>query len=389
MNIVILHRIPFARFRYDLAVDHQKHTVRYLCLTGDPGGLPAGAEWRVVEAGAGDARSLAERHADWLSAADHLIARSEYDLLTAADLRERFRIPGDVQSDVLPVRDKWLMRTLARQAGIPQPSFWSNQEFRRNPPATGTYLVKPRLEASSTGIQLGTPTQILAQPAVRDDVDGYFVEEFVPGEVWHVDGYLRDGEFGAVVCSTYVGDCLKFAHGSPLGSGQVPDDPALLSMLRDTLTALGQKNGSFHYEAIRTQAGKFVFLETASRVGGAGVADAFALRTGIDLYQADLKYQLTGSVPTDGPQLSARYYGWFVYPAHHRTQGMDVDFDPARYAGRLSSFTHNARPKAHAGQISYAAGATPLSGVVQGSTASEVRETLREIFATTAVVETR
>ena len=181
MNIVVLHRIPFARVRYDLAVDHEEHTVRYLVAAGGPDGLPTGSEHRVLDTPTSDIQALAERHADWLGTADRLIARSEYDLLPAARLRERFGIAGDLPDSVLPVRDKWLMRTLADGAKIPQPSFWSAQEFRQNPPGEGTYLVKPRLEASSSGIETGGTQQILRALDSTDDPDGVFVEEFVPG----------------------------------------------------------------------------------------------------------------------------------------------------------------------------------------------------------------
>lgn len=388
LNVVVLHRIPFGRVRYDLAVDHRVHTVRYLCLAGEPADLPEGAEWRTVDAPTGDARVLAKEHADWLGAADRVIARSEYDLLTAARLRAEFGIPGDGEADLLPVRDKWLMRTLAREAALAQPEFWSVEEFPLAPPAPGTYLIKPRLEASSSDIETGDRATVLDRLAAREDLSGVFVEEFVPGGIWHVDGFLKDGRVGAAVCSAYVGDCLEFAFGSPLGSGQVPDEPALLDLLRATLTALGQRNGSFHFEAIRAADGRFLFLETASRVGGAGVADTFELRTGINLYQADLHYQLWGTVPDATARLSPDFYGWFVFPAHHSTGPTAVDFDPDRFAGRLHSYVHNARPDSRTGRISYAAGATPLSGVVRGPSGPEVRNTLREIVEPTEVVDT-
>ncbi|EFC78895.1 acetyl-CoA carboxylase biotin carboxylase subunit family protein, partial [Parafrankia sp. EUN1f] len=294
MNIVILHRIPFAKIRYDLAVDHDRHTVRYLSTTGTTDGLPAGADRRVLTTPTADVDALAAEHADWLGSADRLIARSEYDLLPAAHLRERFGIPGDRPADIAPLRDKWLMRTRAAAAGIAQPAFWSVADFRRNPPTTGTYLIKPRLEASSTGIETGDARQILdrlaAHPAASDTSD-VFVEQFVPGQIWHLDGYLRHGVVRTVTSSVYVGDCLNFAHGSPLGSAQTPDEPEALALLRRTLPVLGQRDGAFHFELIRTGDGRFLFLETASRVGGAGVAETFELRTGVNLYQVDLAHQ--------------------------------------------------------------------------------------------------
>ncbi|GAA3841055.1 hypothetical protein GCM10022226_74400 [Sphaerisporangium flaviroseum] len=385
MNIVILHRIPFSKIRYDLAVDHARHTVRYLTPTTSDD-LPDGLERRVIGVRPDDVRALAKRHADWLSQADRLIARSEYDLLTAACLREEFGIPGDLPADVLPLRDKWLMRVRAARAGIAQPAFWSVEEFRRRPPGGGTYLIKPRLGASSTGIETGDAGQIADWLEAGVDPDEVFVEEFVPGEIWNIDGYVRDGEIGAVVSSVYVGDCLGFAHGSPLGCAQAPDEPEALSLLRATLRALGQRDGCFNFECIRAADGRFLFLETGGRVGGAGVAETFELRTGVDLYQKDLEYQLWGAMKEAPPLTCPDYYGWFVFPAHHRVRPATVHFDPARFGGRLRSFVVNDRPASRYGQISYAPGATPLSGVVQG-TAEEVRRTLREICFGTEVVE--
>lgn len=315
-----------------------------------------------------------------------MIARSEYDLLTAARLRAGFGIPGDTEADLLPVRDKWLMRTLAREAGLAQPGFWSVEEFRRAAPATGTFLIKPRLEASSSDIETGDAAHILSRLPAHDT--GVFVEEFVPGGIWHVDGFLKDGAITVAVCSAYVGDCLEFAHGSPLGSGQVPDEPDLLALVRETLTTLRQRNGSFHFEANRDLGGRFLFLETASLVGGASVADTFELRTGVRLYQADLSSQVWGTVPDVRPRPATDYFGWFVFLAHHREDTPALSFAPDHYTGRLHSYVHYARPASRAGQISYAAGATPLSGVLRGADAAEVRATLREILERTEVAPT-
>ncbi|MFJ8627131.1 acetyl-CoA carboxylase biotin carboxylase subunit family protein [Kitasatospora sp. NPDC093550] len=379
MNIVILHRIPFRKIRYDLAVDHRQHTVRYLSAADGLDELPADAERRLLGVPTDDIQAMIERHGDWLADADRLIARSEYDLLPAALLREKFGIPGDLPGAVLPVRDKWLMRTLAERAGIPQPAFRSVEAFRADPPREGTYLIKPRLEASSTGIELGPADVVLERLDACPDPDAVFVEEFVPGEIWHLDGCLRDGELVALVSSVYVGDCLAYAHGSPLGSAQTSDHPEAVDLLRRTLAALGQRHGCFHFEAIREPDGRFRFLETASRIGGAGVAETFELRTGVDLYQADLRYQLWGDTGPVEPRPAQDHYGWFVFPGHHRTERAAVDFDPQRFGTRLRSYVRNTRPAAHAGRISYATAATPLSGVVQGS-APEVRRTLGEIL---------
>lgn len=385
MNIIVFHRIPFPKIRYDRTIDHGEHTVRYLCPAGDAD-LPEGAERRLLDVPTHDVETIARVHGDWLSEADRVIARSEYDLLPAARLRERFGIPGDLPETVMPVRDKWLMRKLAGEAGVAQPAYWSVDDFRAAPPAGGRYLIKPRLEASSEGILVGDREQILQWLSDGRDLSELFVEEFVPGRIWHFDGCLSDGEIAVAVSSAYVGDCLEFAHGSPLGSQQLPDEPAGMEMVRVTLDALGQRHGAFHFEAIQDEDGRFLFLETAARVGAGGIAETFALRTGVELYQADLHYGMHGTVGPLRITMSDEHYGWFIFPAHHRPDLPPLDFDPERYGDRLHSYVYNPRPAAHVGRISYATTATPLSGVVRGGTYEQVLLTLEEICALTEVV---
>lgn len=102
-------------------------------------------------------------------------------------------------------------------------------------------------------------------------------------------------------------------------------------LLRQTLAALGQAQGCFHFELIQDEAGRVHFLETACRVGGAGVADTFALRTGLNLYHIDLQYQLHGEITQQAVPLTDTHYGWFVYPAHHRGEAQRIHFDHDRW----------------------------------------------------------
>ncbi|TJZ66838.1 ATP-grasp domain-containing protein [Chitiniphilus eburneus] len=387
MNIVILHRIPYAKVRYDLAIDHARHRVTYLCLDATSAAdLPSTADFRLLERERFDADHLAATLAPLWQDADRIIARSEYDLLAAAQLRERFDIPGERPAALLPLRDKWLMRERCRTAGLPQPDYWDAATFAHQAPETGRYLIKPRLEASSTGIVTGTRAEIAARLAQLDDTGALIVEAFVPGDIFHVDGFIAAGRIVTAVTSDYVGDCLNYANGAPLGSAQRPADAVALALAGRTLAALGQRDGSFHFEGIRDPDGHYWFLETAARVGGAGVAETFELKTGINLYQADLYYQLHAEAPVLQPREHDHYFGWFVYPGHRYHGPLHVDFDAARWQDTLRSHQRNHRPRDSHG-ISYTPGASPLSGVVQGN-ADAVRHTLQRIFAETRVSQT-
>jgi hypothetical protein len=364
MNIVILHRLPYGKIRYDQAIDHAEHRVDYLCLPGGQADLPPGSHHHEVASF--EPEELARQCAPLLHRADRLIARSEYELLAAAELRERFAIAGDRPQDILPLRDKWAMRVRCEAAGIPQPAFWSLETFSRLPDSPGSFVLKPRLEASSTGIVMGDRQRLLDAIGQLTRPDDYFVEAFIQGEICHIDGFLREGELVQAITSRYVGNCLDYAGGAPLGSVQIAPQPQMEALLRQTLAALGQRQGCFHFELIEDHQGGLYFLETACRVGGAGVADTFALRTGLNLYHIDLQYQLHGKITQQAAPLTDTHYGWFVYPAHHRGEAQRIHFDHGRWGALLHSW-HQAKPNmARPGSISYATGATPLSGIVQG-----------------------
>ena len=364
MNIVILHRLPYGKIRYDQVIDHCAHRVDYLCLPGGQADLPAGSHHHEVASF--EVEELARQYAPQLHGADRLIARSEYELLAAALLRERFAIPGDRPAAILPLRDKWAMRLRCRAAGIPQPDFWSLEAFANLPDSLGCFVLKPRLEASSTGIVMGDRQTMLDAIGHLTRPDDYFVEAFIAGSICHLDGFLSDGHVIQSITSRYVGNCLDYAGGAPLGSVQIAPQPQMEDLLRQTLAALGQEQGCFHFELIQDEAGRVHFLETACRVGGAGVADTFALRTGLNLYHIDLQYQLHGKITQHAVPLSDIHYGWFVYPAHHTGEAQHIHFDHGRWSDLLHSW-HQAEPKmVRPGSISYATGATPLSGIVYG-----------------------
>jgi len=88
---------------------------------------------------------------------DRIVALDDFDVERAAQLREEFRIPGMGQTTARYFRDKLAMRVKAAESGIKVPAFSSLfhdadiHEYTQNVPAP--WLVKPRSEASATGIK--------------------------------------------------------------------------------------------------------------------------------------------------------------------------------------------------------------------------------------------
>src|SRR5450631_3987122 len=87
---------------------------------------------------------------------DRIVALDDFDVETAASLREHLRIPGMGDTTARHFRDKLAMRVKAREDGILVPDFVhvlnydAMREFMRRVPAP--WMNKPRSEASAAGI---------------------------------------------------------------------------------------------------------------------------------------------------------------------------------------------------------------------------------------------
>lgn len=379
MKIIVLHRISNQKLKYEEVLCHRKNEVVYLCLGKSDTSLPPFARSIVVPGERFDEAVLVEQCEKLFRAADVLIARSEFDLVIGAQLRERFGIPGETVQQVMPYRNKLMMRELAEQSKIAQPEFYSIEAFLKRDDLVGRFVLKPHGDAASNGITVGDCLEVKQAIAQLDYPDTYLVERFTPGKIWHVDGWRQAGRIRACVPSQYLGSCLEYAEGAPLGSVQQPLTKGVFAFTQDILDALGGSDGSFHLELIEFEPGHYHFLEVASRVGGAGVAETFALRTGVNLYHVDLCLALGIDVSTTVSLDLAPYYGWFVYTPTQIPAKGSVEAALKQAEPNLHSYTYNPDYISVQNQNSYAAEANLLTGVSVGSV-EQITETLGELF---------
>ncbi len=129
---------------------------------------------------------------------DRIVALDEFDMETAAHLREHMRIPGMGLTTMANFRDKLAMRIEARRAGALVPDFTSvfNYDDLRAYMAAvpGPWVLKPRSEASAIGIKkIHEPEQLWRALDELGDRQSYFLlEKFVPGEIFHVDAITSE-----------------------------------------------------------------------------------------------------------------------------------------------------------------------------------------------------
>ena len=368
-TIVILHRIPFDRIRYEKAIDHGSNRVVYVGQFQNEANHPHPALKITADLSSLNPHNLPADVHDVLLHCDLLIARGERDLLLAARLREIYNIPGDTVIDVLPIRDKLLMRQFARNHSILQPEFWPLTKFRdvsMEHSQMSTVVLKPRLDAASNGVVVGSAMEIMEMSQNLDAKD-WIIESFVDGDIYHLDGFLEDGELRAFQASKYINTCLSFASGIPLGSVQVANAAWMFEAATKIAAALRYRNGSFHLEMILTEKGEPHFLEFAGRVAGAYIAEAFEQKTGINLYQRDLTKLLGRRTDWTHYKPKTGMYGWFLYPYGSRTNSRRVE---ALFKKSLVLLNANANP-IKPEVPSYLDIHSPLCGIVVGDPSCE------------------
>jgi biotin carboxylase len=321
-------------------------------------------------------------------------------LLDAARLREWLGVPGPSVDAVERVRDKVKMKYGVGQAGLRVPRYLRLQEFLDAPGTVrwnGPTVLKPHSGASSEEVVV-FPSVADALRAVATRKSGatrldsrelgtsaYEVEEYVEGDVLHFDGLIADGHLATVTASRYVGTCLGFAQGRPLGSYHFPLTPALRAWTGRALDAVGIRHGSFHLEAIDTSDGP-VFLEVGNRVGGADVVATFELATGVHLPSEELRI-LTGEQPSHElpeTQTKPAWHGWFVFPGHADDriayQGI-AGIDAFRHDSAVLRWAELAPGALLQQRITYSAHEAPLAGIIACRDAAATGTWLRRFFA--------
>jgi biotin carboxylase len=228
---------------------------------------------------------------------DRIIALDEFDLEAAAQIREHMRVPGMGTTTAGCYRDKLAQRVIARAFGHLVPEFCrvlnydELREYMDRVPAP--WLLKPRSEASSVGIRrIDAPEQLW--PILQDLGDAqsrYLLEQFVSGEIFHVDSIVSESEVKFSVVHRYGRPPMQLMHDGGVFTTQTVDrdgrDWKELTAMNNALApSLGMVRGVTHAEFIRAHAdGRYYFLEIAARVGGAFIADLVETATGINLWR--------------------------------------------------------------------------------------------------------
>jgi biotin carboxylase len=272
---------------------------------------------------------------------EHVIPLDEYDLMTAAALREHLRLPGMGDSATRLVRDKLAMRVRAAAHGLPVPAFVHTlndqaiSRFMETVPAP--WLIKPRSEATTIGIKkLHSADQVWKHLDELGDVrSNHLLERFLPGDVYHADSIVANGEPVFVEVHRYARPPLEVFHEGGIACTatlrrDAPEAEEIRAVNRAVLQALGVRDSAAHMEFIRAhEDGKVYFLEVAARVGGAYIADVIQAATGVNLWTEWAKLELLPPGSTYDPPVGRQdYAGVIISLARQEHPDMSAFQDP-------------------------------------------------------------
>jgi len=202
-------------------------------------------------------------------------------------------------------RDKLAMRVKARTERILVPEFVHvlNYDHLREfmsrvaPP----WVLKPRSEAASMGIKKLADSDELwpLLDALGDRQSFYVLEQYLPGDIYHVDSIVSERQVVFSVPHQYGHPPMDVSLGGIFTtqkiSGQSADAQALDILNRDVVEKLGLVRGVTHAEFIKGRAdGRFYFLEIAARVGGANIAETIEAATGLNLWAEWARIEIAG-----------------------------------------------------------------------------------------------
>ena len=266
-----------------------------------------------------------------------IITLSEVDMLRAAGLRTRYDLPGLKLETARRFRDKVLMKTRLREAGFRVPRFLPVESGLDAMAAAEEFgypfVVKPRLGGGSIGARVVRDEAALRELLGTGLRSTFYTpahleaEEFVRGDLHHVDGLVLDGAVRLHTVSKYRSDLLEF---STVVSTRMVDQRSTTAhrltgytfSVLDELGLLRPGTHSYFHCEVFTAPGGPVLCEVAARPGGLGIVDQVDTYHGVRTFELLLAAtfgQSDGAAAPDGaavPGGRRDLVGWVGVPKH-------------------------------------------------------------------------
>ncbi|GAA1474615.1 ATP-grasp domain-containing protein [Corynebacterium felinum] len=216
----------------------------------------------------------------------------------AALARASLGLPGPTVNQVINFSNKYAMKVLFRNAGLPTTDFAlieSQDQLRHSCQSWGgSAVVKPLYGGGSAGVMLLSSGDIdecvqeLSLPVLAERPCAIATE-------YHVDCYVNDDERTFMVSKYFQPQLHSVTQQQGYMSLMLaPTDPrvdTLLSLHQQLIDHSGISHGVFHTEFFELESGEFLISESGLRPAGGAIPHVFEKVTGIDLYRGHHRAQ--------------------------------------------------------------------------------------------------
>ena len=230
-----------------------------------------------------------------------LVTHYETDIYRVAVLREKFGIDGQRCKSAIAYRQKDKMKSLCEINEVNIPKFQKynvHKEVSEEIKAKFNFplVVKPvdGLGSASTWI-VESSEELL--DVLNKCSEEFLVEEYIDGDLFHVDGIVSNEELIFVNASKYFGTTLNYLEDLPVGSyvldQESEDAKRLITFATKVLKSLpNTQSYVFHCELFMKNDGEIVFGEIASRPPGALVPQVLNHVYGFNINQVHILQQV-------------------------------------------------------------------------------------------------
>jgi hypothetical protein len=229
-----------------------------------------------------------------------IVAHGEYDLIRAARLRARLGLPGQSVASAVAYRDKVRMKQLVRVQGVRTANFRVVESALDLKEAARIWgypiVIKPIDGGGSRNVTVVRGPSALDALLAAGCPSNAMVEQFVPGDMYHVDGLARAGEIVFSCVSRYLNGCLSFQEGLSLGSTLIDPSSELSDRMKAELARAVHALPilpvlTFHAEFFLTPDNEIVFCEVAARTGGGRIVESVERAYGVNLNRTWVRWQ--------------------------------------------------------------------------------------------------
>lgn len=232
---------------------------------------------------------------------DKIFAYTEDDILLAAVLRNKLGIEGQGITSAQTYRDKYMMASYIKEMGIKTPKFKLVENYfdlegfieENGYPI----VIKPLDGAGAMGVTIVKNESELKDFLLNCAEGKKICEEYVPYDVYHVDGMVLDGTIKYQFVWKYVKSCLNFQNevgGSAISVSILSETTTyrdLTQYAQRVISALPSPNNFLFHLEVFYNGEDIILCEIASRMGGGRIIQCIQEEFGFNPIEELLKHE--------------------------------------------------------------------------------------------------